>query len=335
MGIGRHHAKAYAEHPGSQLVAVVDLDPARLEPWRATVGDEGLFDDYAAMLRALKPDLVSVALPNALHGRVTIDALRAGAHVLCEKPMATSMKEARKMQEEARKAGRRLGINLSYRFTAPARALKDLADDGFLGTPYHAVTKWTRRDGFPGFGGWFGRKALSGGGPLIDLGVHRLDLAMWLMGSPEPVTVSGAIHDHIAKARAAASGKTFDVEDFSTGFVRFANGASLVFETSWAGHQEEPESMMTMVMGTQGSLVHRNEGGGYQFVGECFTERAGHRLHSRIHPDSRATSNPYQEMVAAIREDRPYLADAEDGLRVQKILDGLYKSARTGREVRL
>jgi len=335
LGVGSAHAKAYSECPDARLAAVVDADPKRLEKWSEKVPKEHCYTDYREMLKAEKPDLVSVALPNFLHAPVTIAALKAGAHVLCEKPMAMNVRQAEAMLAAARKARRKLGLNLSFRFTPQARALRELVEDGALGEVYHAYTCWTRRDGFPGFGGWFGQKERSGGGPLIDLGVHRLDLAMWLMGGPRPVTVSGQAHYRIGLPRAKAQGKLFDVEDFAAGFVRFDTGASLVFEASWGGHQADPEEMCTQVLGTQGGLIHRNEGGGYNFVAEYHSERRGHKLAARVSPSRAVQSNPYAEMVRAVLEDRRPLADGEDGLRVQRVLDGLYKSAASGREVRV
>jgi predicted dehydrogenase len=335
LGVGKAHAKGYSECPDSKLVAVADLDAKRLEPYRQQLGAEHCYTNYKEMLRKEKPDLVSVALPNFLHCPVTLDALRAGAHVLCEKPMAMNVGQARRMLEAARKARRKLGINLSFRFTPQARALRELVEDGALGQVYHAYTCWTRRDGIPGFGGWFGQKSRSGGGPLIDLGVHRLDLAMWLMGGPQPAAVSGTTHHHIGVPRARLQGKEFDVEDFACGFIRFANGASLVFETSWAGHQADPEEMCTVVLGTKGGLVHKNEGGGYGFVAEYHTERRGHKLSARIAPSRAVHTSSFAEMVRAlVRGTRP-IADGEDGLRVQQVLDGLYRSAALGREVRV
>jgi predicted dehydrogenase len=286
-------------------------------------------------LKREKPDVVGVALPNFLHAPVTIDALKAGAHVLCEKPMAMNVGQARKMIAAAKQARRTLGINLSYRFTPQARALKDLAGGGALGKVYHAYTSWLRRDGFPGFGGWFGQQELSGGGPLIDLGVHRLDMAMWLMGGPTPVTVSGTAHYDIGVPRAKREKKVFDVEDLACGFIRFANGASLVFEISWGGHQADPEEMCTTVMGTEGTVVHRNEGGGYNFVAEYFTEKNGHKLSAKVGPGRSAQGNAYAEFVDAVIGAKPFLATAEDGLRVQQVLDGLYASARLKREVKV
>lgn len=335
LGMGSGHAKAYLECPDAKLVALCDLDSRRFEKFKDAVPASGLYNDHKKMLKEVKPDLVSVALPNFLHAPVTLDALRAGAHVLCEKPMAMNVKAAEEMLRTAEKARRKLGINLSYRFTGPARALKDLANSGFLGKAYHANARWTRRDGFPGFGGWFGQKKLSGGGPLIDLGVHRIDLAMWLMGGPEIETVSGAAHYEIGVPRGKKAGKPYDCEDLAAGFIRFKNGASLVLEISWGNHQGPRERMSTEVLGTKGALVHRNEGEGYDFVGEYFHEVNGHKLNGRVHVPSSAIASSYVEMVRAIAHNRKPIADGYDGLRIQRVLDGLYKSAATGREVRV
>ncbi|HEY8667765.1 MAG TPA: Gfo/Idh/MocA family oxidoreductase [Tepidisphaeraceae bacterium] len=333
LGMGQAHVRGYLETPEAQLVAVADLDASRLAKVQEQVGADNCFTDYKVMLERVKPDLVSVALPNFLHAPVTIECLRAGCHVLCEKPMAMSLKQAEGMKKEAVKAKKKLGINLSFRFTPQARALKDLCEEGFLGEVYHAGTKWTRREGFPGFGSWFGQKKMSGGGPLIDLGVHRIDLAMWLMGSPKPVSVSGAIHEKIGVPRGKLLKKQFDVEDFAAGFIRFDNGASLTLEISWGGHQAEPESMSTTVMGTKGTIVHRNLNGTYDFIGEYFTETKGHKLAGMVAQSRQDVRSSYGEMVRAIINDTDPLANAEDGLRVQQILDGLYKSAATGKEV--
>ena len=334
LGMGKGHAEGYLSTPEAELVAVADMDAKRMEPFKDKVGESNCYTDYKKMLKEVKPDLVSVALPNFLHAPVSIDVLKAGAHVLCEKPMAMNVKQARQMLDVAHKAKRKLGINLSYRFNPPSRALKDLADSGALGKVYHAYSMWTRRDGFPGFGGWFGQKKLSGGGPLIDLGVHRLDLAIWLMGNPQPVSVSGSAHYSIGVPRAKKAGKAFDCEDLASGYVRFKNGASLIFEISWGNHQKDPELMQTKILGTEGSVIQRNEGGGYNFVAEYFSRKDGHFLSTQV----QGTGNirhAYAEMVHSVIENKKPMADGEDGLRIQQILDGLYESARIGKEVRV
>lgn len=216
------------------VVAIADSDAARL----ATVGDSHAIaarhTDALALLAAEKLDVVSICVPNNYHLPLTLAAIDAGCHALCEKPMALSAAEGHLMLDAARQAGKRLMINFSYRFSAQSRALKAQVDAGFFGDFYFGRSVWHRRRGMPGFGGWFGQKALAGGGPQIDLGVHRLDLALWLMGYPQLTWVMGSSYDAIARATAAKSGKAFDVEDLAAGFIRFENGATLVLEASWA-----------------------------------------------------------------------------------------------------
>src|SRR5690606_1604206 len=162
--------------------------------------------------------------------------------------------------------------------------------------------------GMPGFGGWFGQKKLSGGGPLIDLGVHRIDLAMWLMGSPQPVTVSGVTHHHIGKIRAEASKQAFDVEDFASGFVRFDNGATLVFEVSWAGPQEESgDIMLTRVMGTKGALIESQNAQGKRALYSHMV--GGNVVIGDVLPAQTIRSKPsssVDEMIACVKEGRPF-----------------------------
>ena len=191
LGIGRHHIRGYQSHPNAEVVAIADLDETRL----AEVGDQyGVSKRYPSgeqMIATEGLDVVSIATPNKYHKSLTIAALEAGCHVLCEKPMAMNAAEARDMLVAATKAGKRLMIDFSYRFSEQSQVLKAQVDAGVLGEVYFARTLWHRRRGLPRFGGWFGQKALSGGGPLIDLGVHRLDLALWLMGYPRPIRSFG------------------------------------------------------------------------------------------------------------------------------------------------
>lgn len=335
LGMGWAHCKSFSECPEAEIVGVVDLNPDQYDRVKDFASPDAFYTDYKEMLKKAKPDLVTIALPNFLHAKVAIEAMKAGANVLGEKPMAMTTKEAIKMRDTAEKLGKKLGINLSYRFTPQARALKDMADQGFLGDPYHAFSKWTRLDGFPRFGGWFGQHEFSGGGPLIDLGVHRIDLALWLMGSPQPVTVSGMAHKQIGVPRAKKQKLKFDVEDFATGFVRFDNGASLVFEISWGNFQQKKEDMYTKVTGTKGALIHHNPGDQYDFSAEYITEEAGHVVSGTITETRGELRDSYAEMVHCIIDDRPFLASPEDGIHIQQILDGLYKSAKLGREVKV
>lgn len=335
LGIGRLHIDGWRQHPQADVVAIADTDAARL----AKVGDShaiaARYTDALAMLAAERLDVVSVCLPNKYHLPLTLAALEAGCHVLCEKPMALSADEGRLMLAAAQRAGRRLMINFSYRFSAQSRALKAQVDAGLFGDFYFGRSVWHRRRGMPGFGGWFGQKALAGGGPLIDLGVHRLDLALWLMGYPKPTWVMGSTYDPIAREAAAESGKAFDVEDLAAGFIRFHNGATLVLEASWAANIGEAELMETRLLGTQAGLLQHNLGEGYEFDAHIFFERDGAQFDQRLHPTGAVGLSAMHDYAQAILTDQPHPAPGEEGLVVMQILDAIYQSARSGAPVKI
>ncbi|WP_206955424.1 Gfo/Idh/MocA family protein [Trinickia acidisoli] len=334
LGIGRKHIEGWREHPDVDVVAIADPDTKRLAERGDAFGIAARYTSAEAMLAAEKLDVVSVCTPNKFHRELTIAAFEAGAHVLCEKPMAMNAEEAREMLRAADRAGRRLMINFSYRFSAQSRALKAQVDAGLFGEFYFGRTVWHRRRGLPGFGGWFGTKALAGGGPLIDLGVHRLDLALWLMGYPKPVWVLGSTYDPIGRELAARTGKTFDVEDLAATLIRFDNGATLVLEASWATNIQEAELMETRLLGTRAGLLQKNLNEGYTFDAQVFMEQNGAQFDMRVSPASTAHSAMY-DYAEAILTERPHPATGEEGLIVMEILDAIYASAAAGAPIRL
>jgi predicted dehydrogenase len=335
LGIGRHHIANYQAHPNAEVVAIADLDEARL----AQIGDQynvsTRYPSAQEMLANEPLDLVSVATPNKFHMPISVAAFEAGCHVLCEKPMAMSADEGRQMLAAAEKAGKRLMINFSYRFSEQSQALKDRVDAGVLGDVYFARTVWHRRRGIPRFGGWFGQKALSGGGPLIDLGVHRIDLALWLMGYPKPVWVMGSTYNPIATALAEAQGLPYDVEDLAAAMIKFENGATLEIEASWAAHIQERELMETRLLGTKGGLVQRNMNETYEFEAELYIERDGAQYDMRLHAPPRRGINAMSHLIDSLVNDVPHMATGEEGLLVMEILDAIYHSAGTGEPVRI
>ena len=335
LGIGRHHAANYRQHPCAEIVAVADTDKKRLEEVGESLSVAKRYVSGEEMLKAEDLDVVTVATPNKFHAPLTVAALKAGCHVLCEKPMAMTAAEARRMLQASRKARRRLMINFSYRFTEQSWALKKQVDTGILGDVYFARTVWHRRRGMPGFGGWFGQKALSGGGPLIDLGVHRLDLALWLMGYPQPVWVMGSAYDPIASAAAKRARKKFDVEDLAVGMVKFDNGATLEVEASWAANIAESELMETRLLGTKGGLVQRNKNETYEFEAEIYIEREGCQFDMKLHPPVPEVRGAPYHFVDCIARGVPHTATGEEGLIVMRILESIYTSARKGAPVRI
>ena len=335
LGIGRMHIEGWREHPDVEVAAIADADAQRLHD----VGE--LFDiatrhaSAQALLAAGGLDVVSICTPNQSHKALALAAFEAGAHVLCEKPMALNAEEGRAMLAASRRAGKRLMINFSYRFSAASRGLKAQVDAGVFGPFYFGRSVWHRRRGLPGFGGWFGQKALAGGGPLIDLGVHRLDLALWLMGHPRPTWVLGSTHDPIARPLAQAAGKVFDVEDLAAALIRFDNGATLVLEASWAAHIQEAELMETRLLGTRAGLLQKNLDQGYTFDAHIFTDQHGAQLDMHLHEPPAAAPSAMHDYAAAILADTPHPAPGEEGLVVMEILDAIYESARRGEPVRI
>ena len=335
LGIGRLHIEGWQQHPNVDVVAIADPDLERLAQVGAQFGIAARHASAEAMLAAGTLDVVSVCTPNKFHKALTLAAFAAGCHVLCEKPMALSAAEGREMLAAAQQAGKRLMINFSYRFSAQSRALKAQVDAGLFGDFYFGRTVWHRRRGMPGFGGWFGTKALAGGGPLIDLGVHRLDLALWLMGYPKPTWVLGSTYDPIARELAEKSGKTFDVEDLAAALIRFDNGATLAIEASWAANIQEAELMETRLLGTRAGLLQKNLNEGYTFDAHIFMEKDGAQFDMHLHPPAGQTRSAMHDYAEAILSGEPHPASGEEGLIVMEILDAIYASARSGAPVQL
>jgi predicted dehydrogenase len=335
LGMGRHHIAGYQGHPGARVVAIADMNAALLQEMGDKYGVANRYTSAEEMLRREQLDVVSVVTPNKFHKELTLAAFKAGCHVLCEKPMAMSAGEGREMLAAAEKAGKRLMINFSYRFTEQSMALKAQVDSGILGDVYFGRTVWHRRRGLPGFGGWFGQKALSGGGPLIDLGVHRLDLALWLMGYPQPVWVLGSTYNPIGSDLARKQNKAFDVEDLAVGLIKFANGATLAVEASWAANIKESELMETRLYGTQAGLVQRNLEETYKFEAELYLEKDGAHFDMKLHPPYPPTPSSMYHFVDCILNDKAHIATGREGLLVMEILDALYQSAAEGGPVEI
>jgi len=335
LSMGKGHVKGYKEHPAAEVVAVCDVDEKRLVEIADRFGVPSRYTSAKTMFESERLDAVSIATPNKFHKPLALMAFASRCHVLSEKPMAMNAREARQMLDAAKKAGKHLMINFSYRFLDQSVAVKNEVDSGVLGDVYFARTVWHRRRGLPGFGGWFGQKALAGGGPLIDLGVHRLDLALWLMGYPKPVWVMGSTYNHISSALAKKEGKLFDVEDLAVGLVKFANGATLEIEASWAANIAEAELMETRLLGTKGGLVQRNVGEGYNFEAELYVEHDGAHYDMKLHPPVAAVRSAYYTFVETILGNTAPVATGREGLIVMELLDAIYKSAATGRPIRI
>jgi predicted dehydrogenase len=341
-GISCNHIEGYQKNPHAELTALCDINPERLRFMGEKYGVEKRYASAAEMLEK-EPDLdaVNVCTWNSEHAPMTIAALNAGKHVLCEKPMSTSAAAARDMLAAAQKNKKLLMIGFVRRFGNDCRILKDYIDQDFLGEIYYAKATYLRRNGNPG--GWFGEKARSGGGPLIDLGVHVIDLSRYLMGNHRPVSIYGAAFQklfnrpHIkdfkgyAASSAASEAKAVcDVEDLAAAMIRFDNGAVLQVEAAF-------------------SLNIKNDMGELQFFGdkggaklspelEMYTEINGYLTDIQLNVPTALNfqglfDGEIDHFVDCVKNGTPCRAPAEDGLEIMRILDGVYESARLGREV--
>ena len=333
-GIGRAHIKGYTQCDATELVALADVDGKVLAERANEHGVSDVYTDPAKMFARRDIDVVSLGVPNKFHCPLTVAALRAGKHVLCEKPMAMSVAEGRKMAQAARKAKRALMIALCHRHTAPIQALKKFVDAGQLGPIYYANGSILRRRGIPGYGGWFTTKKLSGGGAMIDNGVHIIDLAWWLMGRPRPVACSAVTYakfgrrKDVQKAAGWNKTKCFDVEDLAAAMVRFDNGAALFIELSWSGNTRNTLEL---------SLAGEKGGAYYDFKDvTIFGEDKGQVVD--IMPQVAFQDRFVGEVTHfadCILRGRAPISGPADGLAIQSILDSAYRSAKTGREVRV
>ena len=327
LGMGLHHARVYKSSAMAALTAICDKDPA----WLAHISRElevpRIYTDYHELLRDTEVEAVSVCVPTSLHARVTIEALEAGKHVLCEKPMACTAAEARSMVAAARSAGKLLMVSQNQRFTSPAQYLRRIIDDGELGNIYFVRAGWRRTmGGFPSptaeratgmiNRNWFNERE-AGGGVLRDLGSHMLDLSLWLLGFPAVAEVLGASYSVFVPGVAAQHGAQADAEDFASGMVRFANGTALQIEVSFGAYVEKEEIYLDLYGTRGGASLHDQE------ILKVFGEDHGAFSTSvkRLGP---AISNPQENFIQAVQTGAAPLVTGEQGVAVIELLDALY-----------
>jgi predicted dehydrogenase len=334
VGIGRAHLQGYAQSPEAQVVAVCDLDEERARRAAEEFGVPNVYTDYAEMLKRGDIDGVSVCTPNYLHAPMTIAAFEAGKHVICEKPLAIKPEEGEAMVAAGKKAGRIFMTAFNNRFRGDTQTLKRFIEQGELGDIYYAKTGWVRRRGIPGFGGWFTTRSMSGGGPLIDLGVHVLDLCLWLMGNPKAATVTGMTYAMFGPEGGGTgqfgvsnSKGGYDVEDLAAAFIRLDTGATVILEASWASNIER-ERIYTTLMGTKGGadvdplrIYTEIHGACVDITPQC-PNWSGHIMEIK-------------HFVECIAEGKEPISTGEHGLEITRILDAIYRSAKMGKEIAL
>lgn len=343
-GMGNHHLIGYTgENAGKfEVVALCDIVKNKAETAKSRYElNCDIYEDYNDVLKRADIDAVDIATPNYLHSVIAIAALNAGKHVFCEKPDCITVDQAMAMKEASEKAGKVLMVMRNNRYYEGSKFLKDYIKGGGMGEIYAGRCGWQRRRGIPGKGGWFTTKAQSGGGPLIDLGVHMIDLSIWLMGNPTPVAVSGCTYMKFADDNSqsdsvnsafgeAKEDGTFDVEDLAMGFIKFDNGACLQIEFSWASNVAE-EKRYVELRGTKAGCSWVN-GNDVSIYGE-----SGGRLFdtvAKIHDADGHARNLAHFADVVNGEAEPDFVP-QQGVNMIKILNAMYESAETGREVRL
>lgn len=339
--IAREHLKAYKKNPHVEVYALCDLN-AELLAKRAEefgVPAERTFTNCEEMLKLPEIDAVSVCTWNAAHAPCSIAALNAGKHVLCEKPMAMNAEEAKAMKEAAERNGKLLMIGFVRRFGNDCDILMDLISNDQFGEIYYAKATYLRRNGNPG--GWFGDKARSGGGPLIDLGVHVIDLSRYLLGRPKPVSVYGATFRKLGNRPDIKGGKAYlsarandttvcDVEDLATALIRFDNGAVVSVEASFSLNLKKDVGSIELFGTKAGAKIDPEL--------EMYSEMNGYMTNVTLtNPTALSFDGLFareiDHYVDCVRLGLPCRSPAEDGITLMKILDAIYESAATGHEV--
>jgi predicted dehydrogenase len=335
--ISQCHIMGYKEIENVELYAVCDINAERAAACAKENNIPHVFKDYNEMLKMNELDAVSVCTWNSVHAPASIAALRAGKHVLCEKPMAMNTAEALEMEKAAKEAGKVLMIGFVRRFGNDTSILRDFIANDMMGDIYYAKATYLRRAGFPG--GWFGDKSRSGGGPLIDLGVHVIDLVRYLMDKPKAVSVSGVAFNklgarsHIKQHKgwtASDSSSIFTVEDMAAAFIRFDNGAALSLETSFSLNLKNDTGNIELFGTKSGAKLDPQL--------EFYTEQNDYLVNvtptlDTVMDFTGTFKDEIAHFVSCVAEGKPCISPAEDGVEIMRIIDAVYESAKTGREV--
>lgn len=346
-GAGLFHLEGYSADSRVEIAALAGLDTDRCESLAKRFNIPSIYREYQDLLAREDIQAVSIAVPNFLHMPVAIAALDAGKHVLIEKPLARNTAEGQAMVDAAKRNDRILAVSFQRRTRHDVEIVRDQIAAGALGRVYYSKAYWMRRSGIPGLGTWFTSKEAAGGGPLIDLGVHVLDMALYMLGNPNVETVSAATYSEIGTRgrgnwvgrQTSTSGNdpvNYEVEDLATAFLRFEDGATMLLEASWASFTEMDDDFGVQFFGSEGGArIHSKKYADTDTL-DLFSEIGGTTADS--HP--RLASRPGHEQiirgfVSGILEGSPVSPDGLEGLDRVRLIDAIYRSAELGREIRI
>lgn len=330
-----------------EITAFCDGVPGRAAAAAKEFGTEGaqVCSDYHELLANPAVDVVYVLTPNISHSQIAVDAFRVGKHVMCEKPMAVNTAEAQKMMDAWKASGKKFSIGYQNRFRPDARHLYEACRSGDLGEIYYAKAYAVRRRGVPTWGSFI-RGSQQGGGPLIDIGTHSLDLALWLMDNYEVESVTGTVFHKLGRLPEATNGNMwgtwdtaqYDVEDAAVGYIKMKNGALVMLEASWALNTRNVREAEVELCGTKAgaelvnqSEVIYNRGTHGRLMEETFTP--GSAPWDFFGARNDAPFLEAKEWLTSILEDRDPLVKPEQAFVVTQILDAVYESARKNETV--
>ncbi len=317
------HIPTIKKLPNAQLLALCDRDKAKLQALARKHEVPHIFENYEEMLKLEGLDGVVIATPNYLHAPMTISALKQGKHVLCEKPMALTGREARDMAEAAKRARKKLLVGFNHRFRQDVQILRQFIEGGELGEVFYVKTGWLRHKGEWKPKAWTLEKERSGGGALLDLGVHMMDLALWLLGNPPVASVS---------ASAYHMGHKGDVEDSAAAFIKTKAGATITVEVSWTLLYDKDFTYVNF-FGSKGAALLNPL--------RILKELHGNLVNvtPMVKPPASGYHASYEAEMAhfaeCITSDAQPLVSPGDGVQLARIMDALYVSAKKDREVRV
>ncbi|WP_369899594.1 Gfo/Idh/MocA family protein [Bacillus manliponensis] len=319
---GRHIPAFLQLNEYCTITAVSDTNVERAKQVAETYNIPSVFETYEEVFKEV--DAVCICTPNKFHAEISIAALQAGKHVLCEKPMALTATECEKMIETAKINDKKLAIAYHYRYMKESQIAKQMMTEE-IGTPLVVRVKALRRRKVPGWG-VFTNKELQGGGSLIDYGCHLLDLALWLIGNPKQTEVTGSVYNAISKLPNQVNTwgkydyKTFQVDDHVTAYIKFENGVSLLFETSWAANIKDDEEHIS-ISGVNGGIN--------VFPIELYTTKHNMLLNSEpvwIADDEEPGVLQAENFVKACLYDEELIVKPEEAMQVSQIMDAIYES---------
>jgi len=338
------HLPAIVNIKETEVTAFCDIIPERAEDLCKKFGAPGAktYTEYKELLKDGSIDVIHVCTPNKSHCPITVDALEAGKHVMCEKPMATSYDEAKKMTDTAKKTGKLLTIGYQYRCMPAPLYLKKACQRGDLGEIYFAKAHAVRRRGVPTWGVFLKEKE-QGGGPLIDIGTHSLDMTLWMMDNYKPKSVTGSVYKKLGDKPDCGNifgpwnPKEFTVEDSAFGFITMENGAAIFLEASWALNTLDTGEGICTLCGTKagadmkdGLRINSDDLGKFTVTKPDLTVGSVQYYEgASMQPRDIECRNWYD----AILHGAELRVKPEEAMVVTQILEGIYQSARTGKQV--